>query len=283
MSACACPSWVSRFRFEGERGLSIAPRRRGMSPIAPPDSVCRRSSRCGGYVSPQPRSPRRSLCRSQPCPRSSHASGWVSSVWLGLSSLSAMSIRARELVHVDVKKLGRIQAAPAIASPAHQSTTADCTDRHQRRVGFEYVHIAIDDYSRSPTPRCCPRKRSAPASCDAPSFYRRYDHRSESYRQRPAYIAPRTRSPSPLGIKHNHTRPYRPQTNGKAERFIRTLLAGWPTARSPLSHDHTTALDGWLFHYNHRRRHSALGHQPPASRTNLLGPTPSSAARRCRA
>src|SRR6266513_2608762 len=68
------------------------------------------------------------------------------------------------------------------------------------------------------------------------------------------------------------TRPYRPQTNGKAERFIRTLLAGWAYgAIYRSSKERTAALDGWLWYYNHRRRHAALGHQPPVSRTNLLG------------
>jgi transposase InsO family protein len=64
----------------------------------------------------------------------------------------------------------------------------------------------------------------------------------------------------------------RPQTNGKAERFIRTLLNGW--AYGPIygsSRERTAALDGWLWHYNHRRRHAALGHRAPVSRTNLLG------------
>ncbi len=74
-----------------------------------------------------------------------------------------------------------------------------------------------------------------------------------------------------LGIKHLRTRPRRPQTNGKAERFIRTLLAGWADgAIYRSSRERSAALDGWLWHYNHRRRHSALGRQPPDSRTNLL-------------
>ena len=75
-----------------------------------------------------------------------------------------------------------------------------------------------------------------------------------------------------LGIRHLRTRPRRPQTNGKAERFIRTMLNGWAYgAIYRSSHERSRALDGWLWNYNHRRRHSALGHQPPASRTNLLG------------
>ena len=75
-----------------------------------------------------------------------------------------------------------------------------------------------------------------------------------------------------LGIRHLRTRPRRPQTNGKAERFIRTMLADWAYgAIYASSRERTRALDGWVWHYNHRRRHSALGHRPPVSRTNLLG------------
>jgi transposase InsO family protein len=72
-----------------------------------------------------------------------------------------------------------------------------------------------------------------------------------------------------LGIRHLRTRPRRPQTNGKAERFIRTLLGGWAYgAIYASSTKRTAALDGWLFRYNHHRQHSAIGHKPPIARLN---------------
>jgi len=72
-----------------------------------------------------------------------------------------------------------------------------------------------------------------------------------------------------LGIRHLRTRAYRPQTNGKAERFIRTLLTGWAYgAIYRSSTERTAALGGWLWHYNHYRKHSALGHQAPIARLN---------------
>jgi len=74
-------------------------------------------------------------------------------------------------------------------------------------------------------------------------------------------------------LRHLRTRPYRPQTNGKVERFIRTLLTGWAYGAIYRSSDErTAALDGWLHHHNHHRQHQALGRQTPANRlNNLLG------------
>ena len=79
-----------------------------------------------------------------------------------------------------------------------------------------------------------------------------------------------------LGLRHLRTRPYRPQTNGKAERFIRTMLAEWAYgAIYGTSSERTAALDGWLWRYNFRRKHGAIGRKPPAARlaelNNLLG------------
>jgi transposase InsO family protein len=186
-------------------------------------------------------------------------------------------------VHIDVKKLGRIEGGAgkrAFGDRRRRATrTYTDSDGHRRgRKGWEYVHIAIDDYSRLAYAEVLSDEKASTATGflqRAIAFYRRYGITVERvltdngacYRATLHALACRR-----LGIRHLRTRPYRPQTNGKAERFIRTLLTGWahgPIYRS--SSERTAALDGWLWHYNHRRRHSALGHQPPASRTNLLG------------
>ena len=190
--------------------------------------------------------------------------------------------RPGELVHIDVKKLGRIVGGAGWrvrGGAQHYNRTFTDKDGHRRTtVGYEYVHIAVDDHSRLAYAEVLADEKATTAAGflrRAAAFYRRYGIRVEAilsdngpaYRSVVHAIACRQ-----LRLKHLRTRPYRPQTNGKAERFIRTLLHGWAYAaiyRS--STERTRALDGWLWHYNHRRRHSALSHQPPVSRTNLLG------------
>jgi len=192
--------------------------------------------------------------------------------------------RPGELVHIDVKKLGRIQGGAGWrvrGGPELQHNNPTFTDRdgkRRRTVGWEYVHIAVDDYSRLAYAEVLDDEKATTIAGflrRAVTFYARHaitverilTDNGSGYRSTVHAIACRA-----LGIKHHRTRPYRPQTNGKAERFIRTLLNGWAYgAIYRSSQERTAALDGWLWHYNHRRRHSALGHQPPVSRTNLLG------------
>src|SRR5271169_3014319 len=191
--------------------------------------------------------------------------------------------RPGELVHVDVKKLGRIQggAGKRWRDGLHQHYNPTYTDRSGKRrnsVGWEYVHVCIDDYSRLAYAEVLSDEKATTAIAflqRAVAFYNRHGVKVErlltdngsAYRATIHALACKT-----LGIRHLRTRPYRPQTNGKAERFIRTLINGWAYAAVyRTSQERTAALDGWLWHYNHRRRHSALGHQPPITRTNLLG------------
>jgi transposase InsO family protein len=190
--------------------------------------------------------------------------------------------RPGELVHVDVKKLGRIVGGAGWrvrGGPQHYNRTFTDNDGHRRTtVGYEFVHIAVDDYSRLAYAEVLADEKATTAVGflrRAVANFARYGIRVEAvlsdngsaYRSARHALACRQ-----LRIRHLRTRPYRPQTNGKAERFIRTMLAGWAYgAIYGSSRERTAALDGWLWHYNHRRRHSALGHHPPASRTNLLG------------
>jgi transposase InsO family protein len=210
---------------------------------------------------------------------------------LGLGRLGRLGLepavryeRARpgELVHLDVKKLGRIAGGAGWrvrGGPQHYNRTyTDRDGKIRRSVGYEYVHIAVDDYSRLAYAEVLPDEKAITAAGflrRAVAFYRRHGIRVEQILtdNGGAYIAVvHALACRRLKIRHLRTRPYRPQTNGKAERFIRTLLNGWAYgAVYRSSQERTAALDGWLWHYNHRRRHSALGHQPPISRTNPLG------------
>jgi transposase InsO family protein len=191
--------------------------------------------------------------------------------------------RPGELVHLDVKKLGRISggAGKRVGGRrlgAYRGSRTDLDGKRRGVTGWEFVHVAIDDYSRLAYAEVLADEKASTAAGflrRATAYYQRHGISVERiltdngscYRGAVHALACRT-----LGIKHSRTRPYRPQTNGKAERFIRTLLNGWAYgAIYRSSHERTQALDGWLWHYNHRRRHSALGHQTPASRTNLLG------------
>src|SRR5262245_34747587 len=265
--------WIGRYRLEGEAGLrdrSSAPRR-----------VANRTAEERVAAIVELRMLR--FTAAEIAETLAMALSTVSGILtrLGLGRLGRIGLeqprryersRPGELLHVDVKKLGRIDR------PGHRVTGRRHDRRDQGKKGWEFVHIAIDDYSRLAYAEVLSDEKAATAVGflrRAIAFYRRHGITVERVLtdNGAAYIAiTHALACRRLGIRHLRTRPYRPQTNGKAERFIRTMLAGWAYgAIYGSSNERTAALDGWLWHYNHRRRHSALGHQAPISRTNLLG------------
>jgi len=170
-----------------------------------------------------------------------------------------------ELVHLDIKKLGRFRR------PGHR-VTGDRTNQ-SRGAGWEYVHVAIDDYSRFAYVEVLANEKATTCVAflhRAVAFFRDHGIRVErvmtdngsGYRSRHFAVAMLA-----IEAKHVFTRPYRPQTNGKAERFIQTLLREWAYRRPyRSSSDRRRALRPWLRRYNHRRRHGSLAGKPPASR-----------------
>jgi transposase InsO family protein/transposase-like protein len=190
---------------------------------------------------------------------------------------------AGELIHIDVKKLGRIrEGAGKRVTGVKRNPKRRRRDRdgHDRGIiGWEYVHIAIDDATRLAYAEVLVDEKATTAIAflrRAVAFFRSHGmivrelmtDNGSAYRATVHAIACRS-----LGIRHLRTRPRRPQTNGKAERFIRTMLAGWAYgAIYASSAERTAALDGWIYRYNHHRRHAGISKQTPATRlNNLLG------------
>jgi len=277
--------WVARYRVEGEAGLvdrSSVPRRvqrtdrRRMEAIA----ALRRLGMTGAEIA---------MCLSMPA-------STVSAVLtrIGLGKLSRLEPpeppnryerqRPGELVHIDVKKLGRIRGA------GHRMTGSRASQKRIRIngkltgvAGWEFVHVCVDDATRLAYVEVLEDETGRTAVGflrRAIAFYRRHGIAVErvmtdngtAYRSTVHAIACRA-----LGVRHLRTRPYRPRTNGKAERFIRTLLGGWAYgALYGTSRERTAALDGWLWTYNHRRPHGSLSHKPPAARLAELNNAPGS-------
>lgn len=183
-----------------------------------------------------------------------------------------------ELVHVDIKQLGRISVLGAgHRVVGHRKSQRRSTHRGRRPTRFEYVHVMVDDHTRLAYAEVLPSLR---ASC-AVAFLRRavawFAERGVEIKavmsdNGSAYVAHAHRKAlTELGLRHLRIRPYRPRTNGKAERFIQTLLNEWAYERVyGSSAERTATLPLFLERYNFRRPHGSLGHQPPASRlTNV--------------
>jgi transposase InsO family protein len=178
-----------------------------------------------------------------------------------------------ELLHIDTKKLGRIDGI------GHR-ITGDRTKNHNRGIGWDMVHLAIDDHSRVSFAQVLPDEKAV--SCvqflrQAVAYYASLGVRIERVMtdNGTGYKNTFKTACDELGIRHIKTRPYTPKTNGKAERFVQTSLREWAYARPYISSaQREAALQPFLHRYNWHRPHCALNRQPPMSRipavSNLL-------------
>jgi transposase InsO family protein len=202
---------------------------------------------------------------------------------LGLGKLSALEPRAPairyeraapgELIHIDIKSLGRIDGV------GHRITGQHERHHRARGIGFEHLHVAIDDASRLAYTEILPSLGREDATAflqRALAWYERLGVRVErvmtdngsAYRSKLFAMALQH-----AGVRHVRTRPYTPRTNGKAERFIQTSLREWAYAKPYQSSDQRTAAIGpWTNAYNLTRPHSGIGGLTPWLRVNnLLG------------
>jgi len=274
-----CSKWVARYRAEGQAGLldrSSAPRsvpHRTSNELVELIAALRRLRMTGAEIA---------FCLQMAL---STVSAVLGRIGLGkLSRLEPLEPPNRyerrspgELLHIDVKKLGRIRGG------AGHRMLGRGPGRHSGKgAGWDYVHVCVDDATRLAYVEVLADEQASTVVAflrRAITFYRRHGVSVErvmtdngsGYRSALHALACRA-----LKVRHLRTRPYRPRTNGKAERFIRTLLGGWAYgAIYASSADRAGALDGWLWTYNHRRPHGALGHKTPIARlaelNNLAG------------
>jgi transposase InsO family protein len=284
VSERTCSKWVARYRADGELGLrdrSSAPKvvaNRTDKHTVQAIAALRRLRFTGPEIAE---------VLDRPL---STVSGVLARI--GMGKLGRLGLepalryerdRPGELIHIDVKKLGRIVGGSGKRIRGGQrhytGTFTDAAGRRRGKAGWDFVHIAIDDATRLAYAEVLADEKAPTAIAflhRAVAFFARHGitvERVMTDNGSPYISAIHAIACRALHIRHLRTRPRRPQTNGKAERFIRTMLGGWAYgAIYASSRERTAALDGWLWTYNHRRRHSAIGRQPPISRlNNLLG------------
>jgi transposase InsO family protein len=276
VSARTASKWVARFRVEGEAGLVDRSSRPHASPNETPAErvqaimILRRLRFTAAEISHTLGMPLSTvsvvLCR------------------IGLGKLSRLDPpepanryqrpHPGELVHIDIKKLARIDGA---GHRVHGDRGRQKKRRGHKRIGYEYVHVCVDDATRLAYVEVLPDEKARTAVGflrRARIWYRRHGVRIQRVMtdNGACYLsALHALACRRLGLRHLRTRPRRPRTNGKAERFIRTLLAGWGYgAIYASSRERADALAGWLHTYNHTRPHGSLGHQPPIRRLQAL-------------
>jgi transposase InsO family protein len=276
LAAGVCPrtvhKWVARFEAEGVEGLkdrSSRPRRFHRptpQPIVEQVEALRRQRWTGKQIAAEtgvsPATVSRILKR------------------LGLNRIQALEPaepvrryereQPGELIHIDIKKLGRFERV------GHRITGDRKGQSNSRGVGWEFVHVCIDDASRVAFSQILPDEKKASAVAflkaavayyaslgvrvvrvmtDNGSCYKAFDFRGAC---------------RDLGLKHIRTKPYTPKTNGKAERFIQTALREWAYAQAyPTSDRRAEELPIWLHRYNWHRPHGSLKSKPPISRLAL--------------
>ena len=264
--------WLARVRAEGHSGLYERSSRPAHSPTAVPKAKIERITALrlqrltAAQIAQRLRLPRSTVAR--------HLSA------VGMGKLPPLHPpppvvryerqRPGELIHIDTKKLGRFQRlGHRVTGNRHQSSDG---------AGWDYLHVCVDDASRLAYVEIHPDELRYTATrflIHALRFYRDHGVQVErvmtdngtAYRSKAFAKTCRW-----LHLQHKRTRPYTPRTNGKAERFIQTLLRQWAYQRAyPNSGLRNAALPGWLHRYNHHKPHASLGDQPPISRLAQSG------------
>jgi len=171
-----------------------------------------------------------------------------------------------DLLHLDIKKIGRFGAVGIRFRGDHK--------RKVKNMGWEYLHVAIDDHSRIAFVRILPNQKAASAAAFLRAAVADYARLGITIRRVLTDNGPCYRSGifrrccHQLGIQQRFTRPYTPRTNGKAERFIQTAMREWAYAKAyENSVQREQELPHWVNHYNHHRPHASLGFAPPISRS----------------
>ncbi|MFC4397936.1 IS481 family transposase [Arthrobacter sedimenti] len=184
-----------------------------------------------------------------------------------------------DLVHVDIKKLGRIPdgGGHRVTGRATGNRNKTGTDAN-RRPGYAYLHNAVDDHSRFAYTEILTDEKKETAAAFWERAHAAFNAAGITVRRvltdnGSCYRSHTFKDALGPGVKHKRTRPYRPQTNGKVERFNRTMLDEWAYAQPYASEtERVAAFPAWLHHYSHTRGHTSLKGQTPASRvTNLRG------------
>ncbi|MFC4592570.1 IS481 family transposase, partial [Sphaerisporangium corydalis] len=294
VSVTTAARWASRYRRHGQAGMADRSSRPHHSPRQTPTRTERRvikvrvlrrwgPARIAYLLGMNPSTVHRILTRYH-LPRLRH-----------LDRATGHAVRRYEhpapgdLIHIDIKKLGNIpdggghrtlgRAAGAPNSSAHRDPARTRTTHGRPNLGYHYLHNAVDDHSRLAYTEILADQTKETAT----AFW----HRAHAYFTGHGITIQRVLTDNgscyrshlwrdtlaAAGITHKRTRPYRPQTNGKVERFNRTLLEEWAYTRPYQSEtERRQALPSWLHTYNHHRGHTALNGQPPASRVpNLTG------------